>query len=133
MRHFLSISAALLCAIAWAQERPVTLAVSWHVARENFTAPPGATLPKLVKGQYSTSLKAGLNHAASISFEISEKGIPFNIRVENSSDTESADEVIALIREWRFEAAMKNGLPVPSNGLLDLSIGDGTARPRKKK
>jgi hypothetical protein len=65
-----------------------------------------------------------MNHSVSVLFEIDEHGVPFNIRVEHSTDAQSEDEVIALIREWRFEAAMKNGLPVTARGFLDLSLGD---------
>jgi len=73
----------------------------------------------------------------SVSFQVSDKGVPFDIHVDNSSDTESTDEVIALIREWRFEAAMKDGFPISSVGYLDLLMGQAQApvsrRPVRKK
>jgi hypothetical protein len=76
--------------------------MSWRVARENFTVPAGASPPKLVTAQYSSSLQGAPDRTVSVSFDISEKGLPFNIQVQMSPDTESANEVIALIREWRY-------------------------------
>ena len=124
---------ALLCTVAWAQPEPVPAPTTWRVARENFVAPQGATPPKLLTGKYSSSLQAGSNHTVSVAFQISDKGVPFGIRIDNSSDTESTDEVIALIREWRFEAAMKGGFPVTSNGYLDLSTVQAPPQPTRPK
>jgi TonB family protein len=129
MRCLCCLSAALLGTIAWAQQEPPSAPTTWRVAKRNFIAPLGASPPKLVKWQYSSSLQAGSNHAVSVSFQISDKGVPFDVQVENSSDTESTDEVIAMIREWRFEAAMKDGLPVSSGGYLDLLMGQEPAQP----
>ena len=115
----------LLCALAWGQDQPAPKPPpAWRISSRQFIAPPGATAPVLVKGQYSSALQLGTGHAVSVLFEIDEHGVPFNIRVEHSTDAESEDEVIALLREWRFEAAMKNGFPVAARGFLDLSLGD---------
>ncbi len=123
MRCLCGLFAALLCTIAWAQQEPPPAPSTWRVARQNFITPAGAIPPKLVKSQYSSSLQAGSDHAVSVSFKISDQGVPFDIQIENSSDTDSTDEVIALIREWRFEAATKDVFPISSAGYLDLLMG----------
>jgi hypothetical protein len=48
--------------------------------------------------------------------DINQRGVPFNIQVDKSSDKDLDDEVIAMIREWRFEAALNGGVGVPSRG-----------------
>jgi TonB family protein len=66
----------------------------------------------------------------SVSFEISDKGLPINIQADKSSDKELEEEVIAMIREWRFLAALRNGTPVVSQAYVDLSGGDSAGRKR---
>ena len=61
--------------------------------------------------------------ANDVSFDVDEQGVPNHIHVENSSTPELDDEVIALIREWRFEAAMRNGIPFAVHGYLDFARG----------
>ena len=130
MKYLCCLAAALVCATIWAQETSPTAPISWRIARENFTAPLGAIPPKLVTAQYSSSLQGAPDRTVSVSFDISEKGLPFNIQVQKSPDTESSNEVIALIREWRFEAATKDGFPVQASGFLDLTLLDlTTGRP----
>lgn len=51
------------------------------------------------------------------------QGIPTNIRVDESSDPKWNDEVTALIREWRFRAALNNGSAVEAHGFIDLTRG----------
>ena len=73
------------------------------------------------------------------------KGVPVNIHVGNSTDPSNADEVIAMIREWRFQAASRNGTAMTARGYLDFAWGDamlsdgpmpttdGHPRPKLKK
>jgi hypothetical protein len=107
-----------------AQESAAPEPATWHIDSQQFIAPPGASKPSPVKIIRSSTLPATLNHSVSVIFEISDKGVPFNVRVEHSSDAESADEVIALLREWRFEAFVRDGVPLVSKGYLDLSLNE---------
>jgi TonB family protein len=69
----------------------------------------------------------------SVSFEINKKGLPINIQVDKSSDKELEDEVIALIREWRFEAVLMGDVPDVTHARVELSGSDpsaGVGRPR---
>jgi hypothetical protein len=56
-----------------------------------------------------------------------------NIQVDKSSDKELEDEVIALIREWRFETVLMGDVPVVRHAHVELSGSDpsaGVGRPR---
>ena len=118
-------------------ELPVSAVATgaWHISGAYVDLPLGTERPVLISTPQNARPGSAAIGAVSVSFEISEKGIPFNIQVDKSSDKELDDEVIALIREWRFEAAMRNGIPLASHGYLDFVLGDGIRRPvpRKKK
>jgi TonB family protein len=102
---------------------------SWHVARAAFSTPEGATRPVLLKARYPQRSSQVPNATVSVSFDVSEQGVPVNVRVEDASDAASADEVIALIREWRFLAALKQGIPVQARGFIDFAMGDPAWQP----
>jgi len=108
----------------------------WHLSHVSFTAPPGASRPVLLQAPYR--LPTGLEEDASVrlSFDVDTQGIPTNIQVEESSDPKWNDEVVAVIREWRFQAALDNGTAVASRASLALSRGLSierpTAPPKKK-
>jgi len=111
----------------------------WNLARVSFTTPPGATRPVLLQAQYRPP--AGLPEDASVrlSFDVDVQGVPTNIQVDESSDPQWNDEVVAMIREWRFQAALDNGTAVASRVFMDLSRGlyrdspVGAAPVRKKQ
>ena len=95
--------------------------------------PEGSLRPQLITAPQSPrqgSLQIG---AVSVSFEISQTGVPFDIQVDKSSDTALETEVIALIREWRFKAAMQNGNAIASHGQMDFVLDDGFRRPVARK
>lgn len=109
----------------------------WHPERVAFTAPPGASLPSLRQAQFP--VPAGLQDYASarLSFTVDQQGVPTEIQVDESSDPQWNDEVIALIREWRFQAALDHGVAVESRGFIDLTRGlrppVAGAPPKKKQ
>jgi TonB family protein len=110
----------------------------WHVSKASADIPPGAVSPRLVSAPQPVQTKAPPTALVSVSFDIDQRGVPFNIQVDKSSDKDLDDEVIAMIREWRFEAALNGGVAVSSRGYLDLSIGDAPppvsdGRPRRRK
>jgi TonB family protein len=116
--------------------RLLTDARSWHLEGAAFNVPQGAIQPRLVQAPYPPPFGPELTGSVRLSFDVNEQGIPTNIHVENSSDPQWEDEVTALIREWRFQAAMKDGFPVPAHGYLDFGRGDilrpQLAAPRKR-
>jgi len=60
---------------------------------------------------------------ARVFFDLDTQGAPTNIRVETSVGPSADDEVIALIREWRFQAALDHGVAVEAKGFVDLTRG----------
>ena len=101
---------------------------AWHIARASVELPQDATGPRLISAPQAVPSKIpSPDSFVYIRFQISEKGVPFEIRVDKSSDQELEDEVIAMIREWRFEAALRGDVRFVSQAQLDLS---GAPRPR---
>jgi TonB family protein len=125
----LTVFATFLTALSAADTLRVTLPVKtetsgvWKVAKAFADIPPGAVSPALVSAPQSSQTKAPAAASMSVSFDIDATGLPFNIQVAKSSDKDIDDEVIAMIREWRFEAARNGGVGVPSRAYIDLSIG----------
>lgn len=106
---------------------------AWKVSRFSVDLVPGATGPALVATP-QTSLAGGRQGRLLVSFDIGLAGQAFNVKVEDVSDRELEAEVIALIREWRFEAAQRGGIPIVVRGYLELELDAvAKARPRPKK
>ena len=100
----------------------------WHLAKALVEIPRGAVGPKLKLAPQPTQPKAPAPDSfVSVTFEINEKGLPVNIQVEKSSDKELEEEVIALIREWRFEAVLMGDVPVVTHAHVDLAGSDPSA------
>jgi hypothetical protein len=106
----------------------------WHISKAFADVPKNAVAPTLIsapqRARTKDSAAVGL---FSVSFEITERGIPVNVQVDRSSDKELHDEVIAMILEWRFKAALRGHVPVPSQAYMDLSLGDPLPHYGKKK
>jgi TonB family protein len=112
----------------------------WHLAQASADIPVGAVSPRLISAPQPVQTKARQPALVSVSFEIDKRGLPTNIQIDKSSDKDLDDEVITMIREWRFEAALNDGVGVPSRAYLDLSLGDappplsdGRPRPRHRQ
>src|ERR1700676_5163990 len=87
----------------------------WHISKASADVPKNAVSPTLIfapqRAQTKDTPAVGL---FSVSFEITEKCIPVNIQVEKSSNKELDDEMIPMIREEPFEAALRRDVPVAS-------------------
>jgi TonB family protein len=104
----------------------------WYLSHVSFTAPPGASRPLVIHAKYRPS--AGLPESASVrlSFDVDAKGVPRHIQADQSSDPEWNREVVAMVRDWRFRAAMDNGTAVASRATLDFSRGwPAPAKPKQ--
>jgi TonB family protein len=112
----------------------------WSLAHAQFTAPPGATPPSILSAPYprrcgqteNSPVPVQVNVAPQgpppsvrVAFDVDAQGLPANIQVEDSSDPKCSDEVMALIREWRFQAALNDGTAVQSHARFDLTRGLG--------
>jgi TonB family protein len=107
----------------------------WHISSALADVPANASLPRLISAPQPSERKGLSAGSVSVSFEINEKGLPMDIQIDKSCGKELDDEVVAMIREWRFEAALRGGVALGSRAYLDLSIGDlppEGRRPKKK-
>ena len=128
---------ALVLAPLWAADTvqiPLTLQAQtigpWHVIKAFVDVPNGAVAPKLISAPQTIRWATSAVGLLSVSFQIDEQGIPRNIHTDGSADPEIIDEVIAMIREWRFEAALRDDKAVISDAHIDFS---GRPRAYKKK
>jgi TonB family protein len=96
----------------------------WHISRALADVPGDASSPRLVSAPQASQRKDATAGSVSVSFQINEKGLPIDIQIDKSSDKELDDEVIAMIREWRFEAALRRGVSLASRAYIDVSIVD---------
>lgn len=95
----------------------------WHLSRVEFETPSGATRPVLLSAEYPDREKSTEASGVTVSFEVSEQGAPADIRVEKSSDDESAREVARFLSAWRFQPAMANGRPLGVHCTLVFASG----------
>jgi|SRR5581483_11435691 len=140
MRAFIILP--LLALVAAAETLHVNLpskictAGAWRLSNAFADVPQGATSPKLISAARTRAMKAHPGAFLSVSFDIDEKGIPFNVQIDKPSDRKLDDEVIAMIREWRFEAALSGGFAVQSHASIDLLAGprplEGQPRPVRR-
>jgi TonB family protein len=106
---------------------------AWHIAKASVELPKDAVSPKLTVAPQTTQSKIPTPDSfVSVSFEINEKGLPINLQVDKSSDKELEEEVIAMIREWRFEAALRDGIPIATPASVEVS-GGPRARPAPRR
>ena len=95
----------------------------WSMSRAKFSVPEGASQPVLRKASFTSTTVPALRSPVRVAFDIDPQGVPANIQVEISPDPKMDDEVIAMIREWRFEAALRDGSAVVAHAVFDLSAG----------
>jgi TonB family protein len=82
---------------------------AWRIAEASVEVPADSVSPILISAPQPAQTNVTSTSLVSVTFQVNEKGFPVNIQVVKSSNKELEDEVIALIREWRFEAALKRG------------------------
>jgi len=108
----------------------------WSLASVQFIVPPGATQPSILGAPHPPAAGFPEEASARVAFDVDPQGVPANIQVEKSSDPKWNDEVVALIREWRFQAALSDGTAVKSHAVFDLTRGltlPAAGRPPMKK
>jgi TonB family protein len=109
----------------------------WHLVRAQFNNPPGTARPVFADALYP--IGAGLGPeameegrlvvamgrlaAARISFEVDEHGIPARLKILNASEAVWGSEATALVGQWRFTPAIRNGIAVPVVCTVELVWG----------
>lgn len=115
----------------------------WHLVKAQFQTPEGAARPVFSRVTYprgsglsETSLEQGRivaairrSGAATILFDVNESGIPSNIRNANASHEVWGREAIALVRDWQFIPATKDGSAISVPCVLTLIWGEKNLSP----
>jgi TonB family protein len=104
---------------------------AWLTTRVAFDTPQGATGPVLIESHSQPAAGLEEHAAVRVSFDVDLQGIPQNIQVDDSSDPKFDDEVIALIREWRFQAALNSGRAIEVRAAVDFTRGVPIAVPAR--
>jgi len=109
----------------------------WHLIQVQFDTPPGTVRPVFVNAPYP--IGAGLGPEAmeegrlviamgrfatvKLTFQVDERGIPVQLQVPSTSDPVWGSEATAVVGQWRFAPAMKNGIAVPAPCTVELVWG----------
>jgi TonB family protein len=115
----------------------------WHLVGASFQPPEGASRPEFLTELYPLGpgisakaidegwVLAAIRRPATVtlSFEINARGIPTKFQVLAASDPIWGNEAIAVVRNWRFRPAVKDGTPVSVPCTLDLVWGQKTWTP----
>ena len=101
----------------------------WYPSQVALSAPSDATQPRFLSAQYPTPSERTSFARMRLSFDIDTEGHPVHVHIDDSLDASANDEVMAMIAEWRFEAALRHGIPVESHAVIDLSRGLQPQRP----
>lgn len=101
----------------------------WSLNGAQFNVPDNASQPSILAAPFPKRSARAQNVTARVSFDISPQGTPVNIQVERSSDPAVDQEVIDLIREWRFLAALRNGTAIQTHATFDLGAGLSSSEP----
>jgi TonB family protein len=96
----------------------------WHVSRAEFqyhqvALPPvfGEVVPPRVANDADAA-------TATVTFDIDEKGVPVNLKIEKASDDTWARDVTDALGKWRFTLASKDGSPVSVSCTMDFVRGN---------
>jgi TonB family protein len=95
----------------------------WHLARASFDLPKGVSLPAIETAHYPDPSGSPQHATVSLAFEIDPSGQPVNIRSTASSNAAWEQELIEMLREWRFHPAQENGVAVASSATFDFERG----------
>jgi TonB family protein len=104
--------------------------VPWHLGRVEFHLPPEVSRPVIKKGPSPHVAGDSSSATATLTFNINETGTPDNIQIEKTSDEDWASSVTAVLREWKFTPASKDGSPVSVPCTMDFVRGDETTQAR---
>jgi TonB family protein len=110
----------------------------WHLIGAQFETPPGVSRPVFASVLYP--IGAGLGPeameegrvlvaigrlaTAQLTFDVDEHGVPANFRIPNASEPVWGSEATALVGQWRFTPATKNGIPVSVPCTVELVWGE---------
>jgi TonB family protein len=109
----------------------------WHLVKVSFKPEEGVTSPSIAHPKYPIGAGITVNAIdegrilgaigrfafAAIAFEIDEHGEPRHFSAESASEEIWGHEAINLVRQWKFEPGVKNGISVAVPCVLELVWG----------
>jgi TonB family protein len=101
----------------------------WRLQGVEFATQDGATRPRLSKAMYPAPSGVEETAAVTVSFDVSEAGVPVKIAVKKASDSKWIDDVIKLVREWRFHPSTKDGKPLAASCTMFFVRGSHSPTP----
>jgi TonB family protein len=110
----------------------------WHLIGVHFDPPGGVSRPVFTSALYPIGAGIGLEAreegsvlvaigrmaTAMLYFDIDEHGVPVGLQTLNASERMWGAEAAALIGQWRFTPAARNGIPVASRCRVELVWGE---------
>ena len=80
-----------------------------------------ATRPSIVKDEFPPPTGGPQKVFISYFLDVSEQGVPENIRVEKSSDRRWENAAMLALSQWRFSPALRNDQPVRASCTLTIA------------
>jgi TonB family protein len=99
----------------------------WHTQRVVFQNADGVTRPSLLFAKFPPNGDPPEHGTVTVSCVIDEQGAPTALRVEKSTAPSLDADAMAMLREWRFSPAMKDGKPAAVGATIDVSFGSVAA------
>jgi TonB family protein len=95
-----------------------------YLAHVEFQLPPGASRPVVKEAGTPHAAEEPLGATATVTFDIDEKGVPENLRIEKASNDEWSRDVTDALGKWRFTPASQDGTPISVSCTMDFVRGN---------
>jgi TonB family protein len=110
----------------------------WHLIGVQFNTPPGVSRPVFLSALYPIGagigpeameegrvlVAIGRLATAKLTFDVDEHGVPANFRIANASEPVWGSEATALVGQWRFQPATRNGIPLSVPCTVEIIWGE---------
>src|ERR1022692_2926229 len=98
---------------------------SLHMERFVCKLPEGASRPKVLKSEHPPSPGPDETVSVTISMDVNERGVPENLHLVKLTEAKWENDVIAAMREWRFQPSVAggDGKPVVAPCTLSFAVG----------
>src|ERR1035441_9216758 len=96
-----------------------------HMERFVCKLPEGASRPKVLKSEHPPSPGPDETVSVTISMDVNERGVPENLHLVKLTEAKWENDVIAAMREWRFQPSVDggDGKPVVAPCTLSFALG----------
>jgi TonB family protein len=94
----------------------------WRLARAVFQLPSGASRPVFQEFAHPKThdYNGGDHYATVLHFEVGPDGIPQNFNFTVPPDVEVGRDLLTAVKKWRFNPALKDGMPVLANATFEF-------------